>query len=214
VVTGEASKKDINYGYVDVFPYVPYGDSDSGQGSGAYSIQANTNGFSVSGNNYAVQFTLQNDPSSGNDYLCIWTNDVTTQSYNNNCQNLPLISLSSISSGYMNGWAYGGVVGVQFCLNTRTDCWYNSESDSLGLATHWKSLTGTVLGYGGSSKLTIFGGTSTPDINVQTGIYKPDKPFVAGEIGASTGESNNLSYHYNTKPTCAGGWCTMWTYSY
>jgi hypothetical protein len=212
-VKGEASKNDINYGYVEVFPYTPYGASDSMLGAGAYSVQANTNGFSVSGDNYAVQFTLQNDPSSGNDYMCIWINDVTTQNYSNNCQSLPMISLSSMSSGYMYGWAYGGNIGMQFCLNGRTTCWYNSESDSVGLASNWKGLTGTVLGNGGGSKLTIYGGTATPYIHVLTGVYKPTKPFDSGEIGAGTQETNNLFYTSTTKPSCAGHWCTMWTYS-
>ncbi|MDA4113764.1 MAG: hypothetical protein OK474_06935 [Thaumarchaeota archaeon] len=212
-VKGEASKNDVNYGYVQVFPYVPYGESDSGVGSGSYSLQANTNGFSVGGNNYVVQFTLQNDQSSGNDYLCIWTIDITTNDYNTDCQNLPNISLSSMSNGYMNGWAYGGLLGVQFCLNTRTDCWYTSESDSIGLESHWKGLTGTVLGYGASSKLTIFGGTATPYVHVLTGLYKPKSPFNSGEIGANTAETNNLHYTSTTTPTCASGWCTNWTYS-
>lgn len=212
-VKGEASKIDINYGYVEVFPNAYYGVTDSVTGAGAYSIQANTNGFSVGGNNYAVQFTIQNDPSSGNDYLCIWSNDVTTQTYNNYCQNIPNISITSMSSGYLYGWAYGGSMGIQFCLNGRTQCWYNSESDSIGLESHWKGLTGTVLGYGGGSKVTFIKGTAIPTNNVLTGIYKPKSPYDAGEIGASTAETNNLHYTSTTKPSCASHWCTMWTYS-
>jgi len=210
-VTGEASKGLINYGYVDVFADPKYGWKDSVQGSGGYSIQANTNGFPVSGNTYAVQFTLQNLPGGGA-YLCIWTIDVTTQSYPNDCQSIPNIPLT-VADEYMNGWAYGGNLGIQFCENDRTTCWYNLESDSIGLESHWKGLTGTALGYGGGSQLIFLTGPKQSTINVQIGMYKPSKPYVAGEIGASTLETNNLHYTSRTSPTCSSDWCTMWTYS-
>jgi hypothetical protein len=217
-VYGEASKNTIGYGYVDVFPklnpYAPVPD-DSISGFGAYSVQGNTNGFGVSGStdNYAVQFTAQNLPSDGTDYMCIWSIDVTTQNYNNNCQTIGNISVVVLTSAYMYGWAAGGNLGIEYCINGRTTCWYNSESDSIGLQGHWKSLSGSLLGYGGGSDLQFSSGGLANAVNVETGLYSPKSPYVAGQIGASTGESNTLFYTGNTKPTCSSHWCTMWTYA-
>ena len=230
-VTGEASTSSIGYGYVAVYPNFVYGEKDSGVGGGAFSVQANSNGFVTSpgGDTMWVQFTVQNDPGfkgpyPDQDLFCIWTVDVTTQDYNNDCENISLISIRGTSYlptpspntlDYMYGAAtnsqtYGDMLSAQFCLNGRTNCWYINTND-IGLAGRWTGLTGTILGYGGGSKATFsnsaYGGK--PLFLVETGIYQPTKPSTSGEEKVGTLETSNLKYaSTGGTPSCSGGWCT------
>ena len=184
--------------------------SDSLQGSGAFSVQANTNGFVIGGINYAVQVTIQNTPSS-NDF-CIWQIDVTDQNYNNDCMGVPVISnINTNTLDYLYLANAGGLLSAQYCLNSRTNCYYLTTNDNIGLKGHWIGLTGTILGYGGGSKATFFNsGTKKPVVDVHTGIYQSTKPFINGEIGAATVETNNLHITFTGTISCSGGWCAVW----
>jgi hypothetical protein len=208
-VTGEASTKIFTKGAIAVIPTDPSGVKDLVYGSGAYSIQANTNGFTNGGKLYATQFTIQNSPTA--DYFCIWTVDVTDQKYPNKCLSIPIIQAKNIIFGIMFGSTQSGKVTNEFCSFTTsistTGCWSITKTDTSGLGTHWKGITGSILGYGGGSQVNFLG--TSPQLIVQTDIYKPTSPLVSGEIGANTVETNNL--HYVGSPTTSFS-TTDWSY--
>ena len=208
-VTGQASTKTFTQGAIAVIPTDPSGVKDAVYGSGAYSIQANTNGFVNGGKLYATQFTIQNSPSA--DYFCTWTVDVTDQKYPNKCLTIPVIQTKTMIYGIILGTTQSGKVTNEFCSFTTsistTSCWTITKTDTSGLGSHWTGLTGSILGYGDGSQVNFLG--SSPQLVVETDIYKPSSPSVSGEIGANTVETNNL--HYVGSPTTSFS-TTGWSY--
>jgi hypothetical protein len=212
-VKGETSKASINYGEIQYYPSVPRspGISDSSWGSGSFSVQANTNGFTgTNGHLDAVQFTDQNDEGSPSNNLCIWQVDVTSQNYDNNCMSLPyyMVGLYGYAWLYMLGYVYHGNIYAQFCMERRSYCYDINTSDEYGLGGRYLSLTGTILGYGSGSKANFVKGST---MGTTVGLYQSSKPFASGEQRVETVEQNNLGTQSTGTISCSSSWCYLST---
>jgi hypothetical protein len=215
-VKGESSESLIIQGVIDYYPSVPSspGISDSSKGSGSFSVQANTNGFT--GNNGQldwVQFTDQNNAGSPSNNFCIWNVDITTQNYDNNCMSLPyyMVGLYGIPWLYMYGGAPGnGNLYAEFCMESTKYCYSISAPDEYCLGgcsaefDKFFSLTGTILGYGGGSEASFVKGST---LTTNVALYKPTKPFASGEQNVITDEENNLPTQSTSSGGCSGGYC-------
>lgn len=169
------------------------GETDSMFGSGAFSIQGNTNPFTGSnGNEYGIQFTEQSDPGEGWANACIWQVDITTQQYPYTCVDNPVQTLAAGYSVYISATAKNGKLGIEFCVNSKT-CYAVTAKDDYGLEKHWTQFSGTLLGLGDGSEAEFTKPTAMT-ANVYLFFLDNAKVF---NTGPYTGESNNLNVKSN-----------------
>ncbi|MEM2160419.1 MAG: hypothetical protein QXN55_05630 [Candidatus Nitrosotenuis sp.] len=200
----DASAATQSYGLTDVQFSVYHGETDSKKGTHAWSIQDNTNYWSLGGHTYAVQFTLQTDPTGGQG-VCVWQNKVDTpQSYVPTCAPVPAQTLSASYHGSVEGKALSnGNLQSQYCnIGLTTQCWVVVSSDTNQLHTNWKSNSGTILGYGASSAAN-FVSTTSAVTKVTTGPATSASTF----LDTNTLETNNMSYT-TSSASCAFSLCT------
>lgn len=172
------------------------GESDATYGSNDWSIQLNTNFFTIGSTTYWVQFTEQNYPTYltffGYATFCIWQVDVTTQSYPNKCVSTSIQSLSSSSSPTVTGYlsSSGGInyLNGEYCENSTT-CWAVKNTDNNGLTGNWSDSTGTILGLGNGSTADF-----THPTSLSTEIILLASSSFSGykEDTVTTAEMNNL----------------------
>src|SRR5208337_1176074 len=169
------------------------GETDSQSGSGAYSIQLNTNFFNGNnGHQDWVQFVYQDfcgnscggTDNPGPSSLCIWNVDVTVaQATNNKNGYSPYCSISGdpgnvgLTGTYetiIEAWvtANGNLVMYAF-INGRGGLLSVVAPDQYGLAAGWTQASGGIMGAGGGSTAQFItnggGGASNYDI-IQTDI--------------------------------------------
>ena len=198
-VYGMGSASVIQSGYIFYLPSVPSspGVTDSIRGPGAFSAQANSNGFVGSnGQADAVQFTDQNNPNTHKNYACITQVDSTTQDYTSSCAfvTFTLDGLYGVSYLFISGEASSGSIELNFCVTAPIDKIYNNcyaveTSDIYNLEGSWTTLTGTILGLGDSSQANFVAGSTMKTL---VGLQYPTSPAESGEVGLGTGETNNL----------------------
>ena len=156
--------------------------SDSIYGSGAYSVQLNTNWFpGNNGDNAWVQFVYQDfcgsDPHCGhNSRVGIWNIDVTTDTYNCTCISVGSVRLSSAGFAptgsqtwqtVIQGWiASNGNLAMVAYLNGVV--FSIVAPDMYGLASGWDEASGGIMGAGGASNATFSNTGVQTDIGVSS----------------------------------------------
>jgi hypothetical protein len=168
---GGGSGTLLTYGILMVNFNEYQGETDSQSGSGAYSVQLNTNFFN--GNNGHldwVQFVYQNfcgntcagGDNNGISSLCIWNVDVTVaratnnkNGYSTNCsiQGDPGdVGLTGNYEAIIEVWvaANGNLVMYAF-INGRGGLLSVVAPDQYGLAPNWVQASGGIMGAGGGS---------------------------------------------------------------
>ena len=179
------------------------GETDSSFGSGAFSIQANTNPFTGSnGDEDGIQFTEQSGASAGIHVTCIWQVDITKQNYPNTCVSNPLQTLKKGYSVYISSTAVKGTLTTEFCVNSGKTCYKVSATDMYGLDKHWTQLSGTLLGLGGGSAADF---THPTVMYAYVTLLAKAKLF---NTGPYTEETNNLNIKSN-KVSCSSSGCTL-----
>lgn len=120
------------------------GESDSTHGTGAFSIQTNTNFFPGSnGDTDSVQFTVQTGPSPLSTQVCVWNIDTVTSTYTPTCVGASYRALSSTYQAYVDGDIVNtNNLKATFCLPQTQQCWSKTASDIYGLHlnNHWQTL--------------------------------------------------------------------------
>jgi len=187
----------LTAGYLQIGFSTFSGESDSSVGSNDWSIQLNTNEFTVGGTQYWVQYVEQNYPTYftffGYATLCIWQVDVTTQSYPNSCVSTSIQTLSTSASpnitGYLSTSGGTNYLNTEYCENGTT-CWAVKATDTNGLTGRWSDATGTILGEGGGSTADFTHPTSET-----TEIVALASSSFSGhsENTVTTAEMNNLN---------------------
>lgn len=202
-----ASSAVIAQGDVEVQTPTFSGESDSQFGSGAYSIQVNTNEHTgYSGHLYWWQFTYQNEPSRNTGIVCIWWIDLSAKpaQYNSSCMFTPLQPLStsydSNMEGYLTTDQYGNpMLGADYCNNNSYYCASPSPAyDNFGLTGHWYQTSGTILGAGNGSIASFTSPTNEWTFLSQ---YTHTSASCTDESDTLTGEMNNL--YYRSESQCS-----------
>lgn len=156
-------------------------ETDTGSGTGAFSIQTNTNNFAgLNGHTDWVQFTDQtdfNNAAANLNVACIWNVDVTVASATNNQQGYSPACVS-VPGGPSGGfWQLGqpadvtgstsvGPFGEPLLSLAAFLPWTNGSyyavvtGDTYGLTwARWNQVSGTILGIGGGSEALFSRGT-------------------------------------------------------
>lgn len=209
-VIGESNGVGLTYGVTNVTLSTFTAESDTQYGTGAFSIQDNTNDWTSGGSDYAVQFAEVNDLPASWAEICISQNDITAgPPYNVHCAPT---DLQSLTSGYV-GWVEGYVdtstsqLTGTFCETYPTfKCKSVVTSDVYGLASNWSSTSGQILGEQTSSEAKFT--SPTDEYTIIT-----DTPASTATIYNSTltQETNNLSYKQDY--TSCSGQCIAYTES-
>lgn len=125
------------------------GESDSKKGSDAYSLQINTNGFEGNNSNADwVQFVDQVTSAASNN-VCVWQIDLNTGSYDPTCGGY------SGEVFYMEGYSYGGLLGVAVSgmpLTHTATAVVTPDIYGLGSGYDWNETSGGILGFGNGSE--------------------------------------------------------------
>lgn len=171
------------------------GETDSLKGTNTWSIQTNTNYFpGNNGLNDWVQFVYQNSPNGYRNNFCTWqiTNVTGTANYNMQCVTSGLPSVQTLSSSYeayTSGTYLSGDLTGEFCISGGSQCWGVVTVDSYGLAAHWISTEGTILGHSDRSTATF-----TDPTTETTTVTSTPETSMQEDTADVTGEMNNLSY--------------------
>ncbi|MGB9002375.1 MAG: hypothetical protein WCC52_01025, partial [Nitrosotalea sp.] len=191
----------LNFGETNIDLTSFSSESDSVQGTNAWSIQTNTNDFLGSNNDDdAVQFGYQNDPNNSMyTRICVWNNDLTTQTYTPTCKTVSLQTLSNGYSAYVEGTVNtGDTLTATFCKGS--SCTAVTASDSYGLDTSWDQTAGQILGFSSSTaQFTSSSDTADVSVSPSTSGYTSNQVL--------TSEQNNWSYS-SESTSCGGSTCT------
>ena len=196
------------------------GVSDSSKGAGVFSLQLNTNGFTGdNGHSDWVQFTHERGWDSDHDVVCIWNIDLSASNYGPSCMNVnvdrgPKRGDSALLATYIG--EEGNIVLTAFLPWTnagndaaKPDAWNIVTSDAYGLAKHWTSVSGDILGYSLSeARLSQACVTRHFSIGPFPGMTAAAK--IEPTTGAVTLESNNMTVinAVNTgSVSCKSGTC-------
>ena len=207
----DTSDSNLNFGEVQIDLSTFSGESDSRSGSGAFSIQDNTNNFT--GSNFDtdwVQFLAQDIPNTAAG-VCIEQWDLSTNTViDDKCATIPQQTLNQGYAPYVDGstGSSGGTATLtaNFC-STQTnssgqDCWAITRDDYDGLAGNWNEVTGTILGEGDGSNADF-----TSHATEYTTITASEPSAYTPSIGWAdqTAETNNLNYQPSyTSTSCDG----------
>jgi hypothetical protein len=220
--TATTSHMPVTGGAVDVGLTTLGPENDLKWGKGYFSVQLNTNSFIDSNNHTAeVQFVDQHkatSPTQSEDLACIWNVDITAQLYPTTCH--PVIHGRAVQSGdfvaiqgYQDFQASGYLKMIfQLSWDSQEGTYGIVAPDLNGLTKapnrlgNWKQLSGSILGYGGSSMANFTQtnlwiaidawnceyGSNMDCIALDPGpwTWASTTPFVA--LSPSTGETNNL----------------------
>ncbi len=151
---------------------------DTGWGTGAYSLQLNTNFFGPMGHQGWVQFVYQDFLSSAR--FCVWNIDVSTNTYRPVCtpySSVPLGARAQFTVGgfvcaesctYFRpggtggpaviwGWMHWDVLDARgnVCSSCGSGTVWAVAPDTYGLASNWLQVSGSILGAGGGSKINF-----------------------------------------------------------
>ena len=191
-------------------------ESDSVQGANWYSIQVNTNHYSITFNGHSTtaweQFAFLNEGGSSNAgyglvefwligyYLSVgscpsgWTRYVNNCYLNSNTVTTPYEGPGSLTSYSLTGSTSSTTDTAKFCNSSAGKCYSTTDSDRLSLYSgNWWDTEFNILGFGSSSKANFNAGTS---IGLETDNFEPGES--CGSV-AYSGETNNLSLG-----TCTG----------
>jgi hypothetical protein len=197
------------------------GETDSVNGSDAFSIQLNTNEFvNSTGQVSWVQFVEQNDPRAnirgcGTSCDCVWQNDLTQAGPENNpsayhhvCVATALQTLSSTFQAGIQGNVEYTLLGclpapsyrcfwgyliksTYYVDGPSPQAWSVVAVDQVDLHSYWFGVSGAILGYGASSQAMF---NHPTELSTITGEYSNGlnaNTTILDSI-ASSGESNNL----------------------
>lgn len=212
------------------------GETDTVNGSGAFSIQTNTNFFTGLNKDWCwVQFVLQNYPNEDVPQapLCVWVFDVTENDWTHTvCMYVPIQYLSSTYRAGIWGYAMRG--HSQYVLSTiaivpagdgNIGIYSVVAVDVFGLHANWHAVTGTILGAGSGSQANFTSPTTvvTTIVAAYSGAAIPtlfDKYSFLGKLAVwngltvrghsvwGTGETNNLCFP--PAPTILCGRYSCW----
>ncbi|MDE1863661.1 MAG: hypothetical protein KGI33_12230 [Thaumarchaeota archaeon] len=203
---------NVSEGTVEV-SFVTYsGEKDDTYGSGYFSIQSNTNQFTIGTSTYEVQFDEEN-PGSSTGYDCVWEVNVTGQLYPHKCSATAPASqsLSSSYDSYEDGYIDGsGNLNAEFCSYQQNKCWIASAPDNYTLSTHWSKVNGNILGYGDKSNADF---TSPTDEYTYVTVFSSSTYTPSTLSFYSTDETNNLSYKSESQTGCSSNNCQLFTES-
>lgn len=207
-VLGESASGTQSFGETDVKFTTYNGETDNKTNtSDTWSIQVNTNQWTISGTTYQVQFTEQNEPGvSSNEVACVWQVKVapSPQVYNHQCVAVPQQTLSSSFEGYVQGTVQSGDnLQTEYCNPSISQCYGVITSDLNQLNTHWTTTSGTILGEGNSSQ-AVFTSPTSETTKVETG----PATSVSTITDYSTQETNNLGYG-TSSTSCSSNICTL-----
>ncbi|CUR52648.1 exported protein of unknown function [Nitrosotalea devaniterrae] len=204
---------NLSEGTVEVSFATFTSETDDTWGSGAFSIQANTNQYQVSGVTYETQFDEEN-PSSGTGYDCVWQINVSGQDYSDkycSATSPQQQTLSSSYDSYVDGYIDGsGNLVSEFCSYQQSTCWSASHTDDHNLSTHWSKTNGNILGYGNSSNADF---TSPTDEYTYVTVFSSSTYTPSTLSFHSTDETNNLSYISESQTGCSSNNCQLFTES-
>lgn len=199
---GNASNKGIDTAYVQVSFSQLSGESDNYYGTGAWSVQLNTNFFYGTNNKWDwIQFVDMNNvynssPTQRFDMFGIWNvtgvSNPLTAIYSVTPVYIPIGYLSTATSYTITGGFYNGEIEGEFTISSpsQTTNYFLYQPDTYGLSGKWSSASGTILG-GANGSTADFVHPTTETTTVVIEAPTISSAFI--QKNYDTGEQNNLS---------------------
>ena len=180
---------------------------DNKWGRDAFSIQNNTNLFiGGNGDTDGVQFAVQSRPNQP-DGVCVWNVNVTTQDYSQTfCVSAPKVRAGGFSAGdapKVQGMVLAGkllavVAYLPWAQGGASFPWAMVSKDVYGLSGRWSEVSGSVLGFGGGSKLSFSSALVSTSVEGST---------CAGDLGQAGEPQSPCAGQTEFKPSAyAGDW--------